>query len=362
MRSLKTPRSIAHDDRLTMVGHLDQLRTRIIVSLIALAVAFGVSLAEPPLADADRQPVGAPDPAARARRARSAWGDVSGSAERQRHGHAAADGGRGAGGRASRHAGGRGTAEPGAAQSQQRHRAALDAAAGQPAGDARDRRAVHHDGHRQSDLRPDPRAAAAALAGLWVLHSGAGAGAATACQVAGAGGAGLFVAGVAFGYFVVLPAAVQFFQNFNSDQFNVLVQASQYYKFAATTILAMGLLFQVPVAILAITRAGVITPRQTAPQPPLCRRGVRPGRCRAAGATRSRCCSRPCRCTRCLRSASCWPRSRTAAREGSRPRPRHPRAPDPIAAPPPKQLTQGGGGQRSLASVATLNSVGRAAT
>jgi sec-independent protein translocase protein TatC len=73
---------------------------------------------------------------------------------------------------------------------------------------------------------------------------------------------GLFIAGVAFGYFVVLPAAVRFFQNFNSDQFNVLVQASQYYKFAATTILAMGLLFQVPIAIIAVTRAGVITPRQ----------------------------------------------------------------------------------------------------
>jgi sec-independent protein translocase protein TatC len=73
---------------------------------------------------------------------------------------------------------------------------------------------------------------------------------------------GLFVSGVAFGYFVVLPAAVHFFQNFNSEQFNVLVQASQYYKFAATTMLAMGLLFQVPVAIIAVTRAGVITPRQ----------------------------------------------------------------------------------------------------
>jgi sec-independent protein translocase protein TatC len=73
---------------------------------------------------------------------------------------------------------------------------------------------------------------------------------------------GLFIAGVVFGYLVVLPAAVHFFQNFNSAQFNVLVQASQYYKFAATTILAMGLLFQVPVGIIAITRAGVITPRQ----------------------------------------------------------------------------------------------------
>ncbi len=73
---------------------------------------------------------------------------------------------------------------------------------------------------------------------------------------------GLFLMGVAFGYFAVLPAAVKFFQNFNSGQFNVLVQASQYYKFAATTLLAMGLLFQVPVAIMAVTRMGLITPAQ----------------------------------------------------------------------------------------------------
>jgi len=73
---------------------------------------------------------------------------------------------------------------------------------------------------------------------------------------------GLFAAGVAFGYAVVLPAALHFFQNFNSDQFNVLVQAGQYYKFAAMILLAMGLLFQVPVAILAVTRAGIVTPRQ----------------------------------------------------------------------------------------------------
>jgi sec-independent protein translocase protein TatC len=72
----------------------------------------------------------------------------------------------------------------------------------------------------------------------------------------------LFIAGVAFGYTVVLPAALHFFQNFNSDQFNVLVQANQYYKFAATTLLAMGLLFQVPVAIIAVTRAGLVTPKQ----------------------------------------------------------------------------------------------------
>jgi sec-independent protein translocase protein TatC len=73
---------------------------------------------------------------------------------------------------------------------------------------------------------------------------------------------GLFVVGVAFGYLVVLPAAVKFFQNFNSGQFNVLVQASQYYKFAATTLLAMGLVFELPVVLVAVTRAGLVSPRR----------------------------------------------------------------------------------------------------
>jgi len=72
----------------------------------------------------------------------------------------------------------------------------------------------------------------------------------------------LFATGVLFGYFVVLPAAVRFFVNFNSSEFNVLVQASQFYKFAATVLLAMGLVFQVPVAILAATRVGIVTPKQ----------------------------------------------------------------------------------------------------
>jgi sec-independent protein translocase protein TatC len=72
----------------------------------------------------------------------------------------------------------------------------------------------------------------------------------------------LFTVGVLFGYFVVLPAAVRFLENFNSGQFNVLVQASQYYHFAAVILLAMGLVFQVPVGILAATRAGIVTPRQ----------------------------------------------------------------------------------------------------
>jgi sec-independent protein translocase protein TatC len=72
----------------------------------------------------------------------------------------------------------------------------------------------------------------------------------------------LFALGVVFGYFVVLPGAIHFFQNFNSGEFNVLVQASKYYHFAAVTLLAMGLLFQVPVGILAVTGAGIVSAAQ----------------------------------------------------------------------------------------------------
>ena len=41
----------------------------------------------------------------------------------------------------------------------------------------------------------------------------------------------LFVAGITFGYFVVLPGAVGFLQNFNASSFDALVQASSYYRF-----------------------------------------------------------------------------------------------------------------------------------
>ena len=57
----------------------------------------------------------------------------------------------------------------------------------------------------------------------------------------------LFIAGVAFGYFVVLPAATKFLLNFNDTQFNIQVRAKDYYGFFAQTLLACGIVFQVPV-------------------------------------------------------------------------------------------------------------------
>jgi len=72
----------------------------------------------------------------------------------------------------------------------------------------------------------------------------------------------LFIAGIAFGYFVVLPAATKFLLNFNDSQFNIQVRAREYYSFFASTLLACGVVFQVPVGILAVTRLGIVKVRQ----------------------------------------------------------------------------------------------------
>jgi sec-independent protein translocase protein TatC len=72
----------------------------------------------------------------------------------------------------------------------------------------------------------------------------------------------LFAGGVVFGYFVVLPAAIKFLLNFNDSQFNIQIRAREYYSFVSLTLLLLGVLFQIPVGILALTRLGIITPRQ----------------------------------------------------------------------------------------------------
>jgi sec-independent protein translocase protein TatC len=68
----------------------------------------------------------------------------------------------------------------------------------------------------------------------------------------------LILAGVAFSYFVVMPAAVSFLLNFNDNQFNVQVRARDYYSFFSMTELAGALVFQLPLAILAVTRLGIV--------------------------------------------------------------------------------------------------------
>ncbi len=72
----------------------------------------------------------------------------------------------------------------------------------------------------------------------------------------------LFLAGIAFAYFVVMPAAVHFLLNFNDDQFNVQLRARDYYSFFSMTEIACGLIFQLPLAIIAVTRLGIVSVEQ----------------------------------------------------------------------------------------------------
>ncbi len=68
----------------------------------------------------------------------------------------------------------------------------------------------------------------------------------------------LFLIGVLFAYLIVLPPAVHFLQGYNSSNFDILVQAKTYYTFEIFTMLGIGLAFQLPLGLLALQRLGAI--------------------------------------------------------------------------------------------------------
>jgi sec-independent protein translocase protein TatC len=68
----------------------------------------------------------------------------------------------------------------------------------------------------------------------------------------------MFAVGIAFAYVVILPPAVHFLQGYNSSNFDILVQAKAYYSFEILTMLMVGLAFQLPLGLLALHRLGVI--------------------------------------------------------------------------------------------------------
>ena len=72
----------------------------------------------------------------------------------------------------------------------------------------------------------------------------------------------LFVGGCVFGYFVVLEPALDFLLNFNSSEFQTEVRAKDYYSFVSLSLLSLGILFQIPVGVLGLTKLGITTPAQ----------------------------------------------------------------------------------------------------
>jgi sec-independent protein translocase protein TatC len=68
----------------------------------------------------------------------------------------------------------------------------------------------------------------------------------------------LFAMGVVFAFVIVLPPAVRFLQGYHSQDFNALVQAKPLYSFEILTMAGIGLAFQLPLGLLGLQRLGVI--------------------------------------------------------------------------------------------------------
>ena len=72
-------------------------------------------------------------------------------------------------------------------------------------------------------------------------------------------GAVLAVCGLLFGYFVTLPAAEHFLTNYDSNQIDLVLRARDFLTFCVTVLLAMTLVFELPLFIVGATQMGIIT-------------------------------------------------------------------------------------------------------
>ena len=75
----------------------------------------------------------------------------------------------------------------------------------------------------------------------------------------------LFLGGIAFSYFILFPFVVEFMTNLSDDlKVNQVIGIYEYFQFLIQLTLPFGLLFQMPVIIMFITRLGLVTPMMLA--------------------------------------------------------------------------------------------------
>ena len=66
----------------------------------------------------------------------------------------------------------------------------------------------------------------------------------------------LFVVGVLFSYYLVLPMAIQFFIGFGTDELQPLFSIGQYIDFVIAFILPFGITFELPLILIALGVTG----------------------------------------------------------------------------------------------------------
>jgi len=69
----------------------------------------------------------------------------------------------------------------------------------------------------------------------------------------------LLAIGVVFGYYVVLPNALKFLTTYNDQAFDIRIQASSYYSFVMLVLVGMGVVFELPIFVLALVRLGILS-------------------------------------------------------------------------------------------------------
>ncbi|MDQ3895491.1 MAG: twin-arginine translocase subunit TatC [Actinomycetota bacterium] len=72
----------------------------------------------------------------------------------------------------------------------------------------------------------------------------------------------LFAGGMAFSYYVVLPRALEFLTTYDSTQYDIQLRASSYYTFTTAVLAALGLVFELPIFVLALVRLGILTSQE----------------------------------------------------------------------------------------------------
>jgi sec-independent protein translocase protein TatC len=72
----------------------------------------------------------------------------------------------------------------------------------------------------------------------------------------------LFVCGVMFMYYIVLPRALDFLTNFDDELYDNQIRASYYLSFVSWTLLAGGLAFLMPIFVLGLVRLRIVSSSQ----------------------------------------------------------------------------------------------------
>lgn len=76
----------------------------------------------------------------------------------------------------------------------------------------------------------------------------------------------LFLSGVLFGYFVVLPPAFEFFVSFSTQYLQAMISFAQYLSLFITFLLGFGISFQMPVFIFFLAKLGIVNSKMLSKQ------------------------------------------------------------------------------------------------